>query len=633
MTEQELIYEMRQRFKEAYDATEKEYTAAIEDLEFFNGDQWPSDLKAERDADGRPTLVINKLPTFADQVIGDIRQNQPAITVKPVDSKADPKTAEIFSGLIKNIEVQSDADVAYDTAAESAVVCGFGAWRITTVYSDDDIFEQDIRVERIKNPFTVYWDPAATRWDRSDAKFCFITERVRKDVFIKQYPNATTSDAEGGRDTDLNWGDDHNVRVVEYWRKVPEKKVIYLVEKMNPLTGEVTRYTTDMKPNQQMLDPTWKVINKREVENNTLEWYKCTYGEILEKGIWAGQYIPIISVYGKEVNIENTSTYRGIVRHAKDSQRLYNYSRSSGAEIVSLAPKTPFLVTSKQIGNYSKLWDNAHRKNYPYLPYDVDPGNPQAIPHRSDPIMVNTGINNEIMIADQELHDTTGLQQASLGKKSNEKSGRAIIARQQEGDIANFAYYDNLGRALKYAGRVLIDLIPKIYDTARIVRVINQDGTDATVPINAPFVNQQGMEQVFDLTVGKYDVVVSIGPSYTTQREETAENMLRFIQAVPQAGMLLVDLFAKSLDWPGADKIEQRLKMMLPPQLQAQMEGRPPTPDPMQMQMQALEMKKAEAEAQGAALDSEEKFHRVDRMKRGLPPEPQPIKPPNIGKR
>ena len=454
-----------------------------------------------------------------------------------------------------------------------------------------------------------------------------------KAEFERQYPKASTSPAEGGHDQDLNWGNDKSVRVVEYWKKEPKTETVYLVEQQDQMTGAVTQFVTKMKPDQNMLDPSWRVVNKREIEGYTIEWYKATYGEILEETTWPGKYIPIVSVFGKETNIESTSTYRGMIRNAKDSQRLYNYSRSTGAEMISLAPKAPFLVTAKQINNYQHIWDNSHKKNYPYLPYDVDPGNPQAIPHRSEPVMVNTGINNEIMISDQELHDTTGLQQASLGMKSNEKSGRAIIARQKEGDVATFAYYDNLARSLRYAGRVLVDLIPKIYDTARMIRIINPDGTDKQVTVNAPSTDEQGMNQMFDLTVGKYDVTVSIGPSYTTQRQETAENMIQFIQAVPQAGMLLADLFAKSLDWPGADKIEERLRLLLPPQIQATLPGaappQPPAPDPMQM----IQMKHLEEQAKGAALDNEEKFHRVERLKRGLPPEPKEVKPVSSGKR
>lgn len=611
---EDVLGEIIDRFKEAYDAAGENYDNAIADLEFLEGDQWPSDLKADRIADGRPCLVINKLPAFTNQVIGDIRRNEPSIKIKPVDSKADPEVAEIMTGLIKNIEMQSEAEIAYDTAAESAVRCGIGAFRIGTDYAADDSFDQDIKFYRIKNPFTIYWDPAAQNFDKSDARYCFITEKIPRDEFQRLYPNASLIQFEGGKDRNILWGNDKSIRVAEYFKRVDDKKILYMIR--NKLTGE--EQVTENGP----YNTNWEEVRKREVESQKVVWYKATQHEILEgPQDWPGKHIPICMVYGEEVNIENKTVYNGMIRNARDPQRLYNYSRSSGAEIISLAPKAPYLVTMRQIANYQKIWDQAHKRNYPYLPYDADHENPQAIPKRAEPVGVNTGIQAEIMTADQELHDTTGLQQASLGKKSNEKSGKAILARQREGDIGNFTYYDNLGRALKYAGKILVDLIPRIYDTARVVRIINPDGQDKMVQINQPFMEEGpngAVEKIFDLTMGKYDVVVSIGPSYTTQRDEAAENMMAFINAVPNAGPLIADLFAKNLDWPGAAEIEKRLKLLLPPALQAEGEGGgppppPPPPDPGQM----VAMRGQAAEVQGKELDNRMKFNKMRREEMG----------------
>ncbi len=562
-----LIEEIRDRFKEAFDAVSIAYDEMIDDLNFLNGKQWPDDLQKEREADGRPCLTINKLPTFADQVAGDMRMNSPSLKIKPVDSRADPETAEVLTGLIRNIEVQSNAEAAYDTAAESAVQCGKGTFRIVTEYADDDVFEQDIRIKRVKNPFTVYWDPGANEWDKSDADWAFITERISRDEYERLYPKATFMDAEGGKDRDAQWGVDKTVRVAEYFKKVPENKTLMLLRE--PTTGQ-ERVSTENSEG-------WEVINQRTVKTHKIVWCKTNGREILDgPNDWPGKLIPIIEVWGKELNIEGKSIYRGIVRFAKDSQRLYNYSRSHGAEVTSLAPKSPFLVTAKQIGNYQAKWDQAHKKNFPYLPYDIDQTAPPPV--RQPPISANTGITQEILVSDQEMHDTTGLQLSNLGKKSNERSGKAIRARAREGDVANFAYYDNLARGLTYAGKVLLDLIPKIYDTARIVRILNDEGSDAFVPINQPLQRPDGRGQIFDLTVGKYDVVVTIGPSYSTQREEAADSMMTFLQAVPDAGPLIADLVAKNMDWPGASEFEKRLKALLPPGIAAGDGGQPPPP-------------------------------------------------------
>lgn len=618
--EDDLILEMRTRFEEAQDFWDPVYEDMLDDLNFANGDQWPEDLQKDREADGRPCLTINKVAVFGDQVIGDIRQNEPSIKVKPVDSGSDPDVAEILTGLIRNIEVQSNAEVAYDTAGESAVWCGKGTFRIVTEYADDDSFEQDIRIKRVKNPFTVYWDPAAQEFDKSDARYCYITERIPREEFTRQYPDAAIMDHAGGKDQSARWGGDKSVRVAEYFKRVEEKKTLYLLR--DPATGaEVVR---DEKPEG------WEVLKSRRVNSRKIVWYKTNGREILEGPTdWAGRYIPIVEVWGKEINIEGKSVYKGIIRNAKDPQRLYNFSRSSGAELTSLAPKAPYLVTAKMIGNYQRIWDQAHKKSFPYLPYDADPALAGGIPKRAEPISQSTAITQEIMVSDQELHDTTGLQQANMGQKSNEASGRAILARQREGDTANYPFYDNLGRALTYCGRVILDLIPKIYDTARILRVIGEGGEERFVPVNQQAQIRQPdgsvMEKVFDLTTGKYDVVISIGPSYATQREEARDLMLEFMKVVPAAGPIVADLFAKNLDYPGAQEIAARLRALLPPAVSgAAGQGPPPPqetqpPNPLDM----LKGQETQAKIEGMLLDNREKRGRIAKAEMGIEDENQ----------
>jgi len=583
----DLILEIRDRFREAYDYADPYYTEMIEDLEFLNGDQWPSSVKADRLADGRPCLQINKLPAFVDQLDGDMRQNTPAIKIKPVDSGADPDTAEVLTGLIRNIENQSMAKVAYATARLSAIQCGRGAWRVVTEYADDDVFEQDIRIKRIRNPFTVFWDPASQEWDRSDARYCFVTEKISREEFKRQYPKASTQEFPGGKDRALYWGDDKTIRVVEYWRKQPVRKTLYLLR--DPVTGET-----------YVKDETFEgydIVNTREVETFELQWYKASGAEILEGPTkWLGKLIPVVDVLGKEINIENKTIHRGIIRHAKDSQRLYNFSRSHDAETTALAPKSPYLVTSKQIGEYQRFWDNAHKKNYPYLPYEPDEKVQGGRPYREPPISLNTAIVQQIITADQELHDTTGLQLASLGKKSNEKSGIAIRERVREGDRGNFAYSDAMEIALTWTGKILIELIPKIYDTARVVRILGEDGSEDQVQINQEFVDKAtGEQRIHDLSVGKYDVAVSIGPSYQTQREEAADGMLQLFNFMPDPHKIAsADIIVKNLDWPGASELEKRFKRLLPPGMADEGGPPPPAPPPDPMQILALEKEKAE---------------------------------------
>jgi len=557
------IKDIIEEFNEAKDAVSDLREEMVDDLRFLRGkidDQWPREIIADRQPDGRPCLVINKLPSFVDQVEGDSRQNRPAIKVKPVDSKADPETARILTGLIKNIEMQSNAEIAYDTGISGAASCGMGAWRVTTEYASDDVFEQDIRIRRIKNQFTVYPDPNAQEISYEDGRFMFVTEKLARKVFDKQFPNTDPCSWIDSKSGIKNWVEKDAIRIAEYFEKAEESKTLYLLrlkESGELFTGQ--KLPPDMER--------YELSRERKVQTQTLKWSKVSGKEILEgPSDWPGRYFPIILVWGKELNVEGETDYRGVVRHAKDPQRLYNYNRSMGAEYVALAPKAPYIGTAKQFQGYEDTWKQASKKNYPYLLYNPDGEAPP--PSRTIPNMVNTGIQYEIMISDQELHDTTGLQQASLGEKSNEKSGIAIAERRRQGDRGQFAYNDNLIRALVYEGKVLVDLIPKIYDTERIERIFNEDGSNEQVTLNARFTDEKtGKDRIYDVTTGKYDTVVSVGPSYQTQREEGVGQMIELTKAMPNITPMIADLIVGNLDFPGAEEIQKRLQKLLPPGL------------------------------------------------------------------
>jgi hypothetical protein len=618
--ETDLIAEIKERFKIASTATEALYETMVEDLKFLNGDQWPLDLKQQREADGRPCLRINKLPAFHDRIVGDQRRNRPSIKVHPVDDKSDPDTAKVLTGLIRNIEVQSNADVAYDTAYDGASSCGLGAFRITTEYADDDVFDQDIKIKRIKNQFTVYVDPACQEADFSDARYMFVTEKMDREEYDHQYPKASTMEFQAHRDEQGSWVWEKQVRVAEYFWKETKKKKLFLIQMVDE--AEPKAVFEDELPTEE----NYTVLKERNVETDVIKWVRVNAHEVLEgPQEWPGRYIPVILVTGKETNIENETVFRGIVRHSKDSQRLYNYNRSQQAEINALAPRAPFIATAKQIKKYKHMWDNQHKRSYPYLLFEPDTKNPGP-PERQWPQPPSTGIQNEILIADQELHDTTGLPLASMGEKSNEKSGKAIAERRLQGDIGQIVYADNLGRAMRFAGKVLIDLIPKIYDVPRIVRILNEDETEEHVQLNAPFQDKEtGKERIYDVTTGKYDVTVSVGPSYQTQRQEAADSMSAFIQAFPESAPIVSDLMVKNMDWPGAEEISQRLKRLVPPQVlgpEPEDGEPPPPPDPAEVEQQAQQAAMAESEvkikmmeAEKAALEVEKEREEVRKTK------------------
>lgn len=554
-TDDEILKLARERRQAAVESHGVNRDASTEDLKFIEGGhQWPEDLRAEREDTGRPCLEINKLPGYLDQLVGEQRQNRPAIKIIPFDSDSDPDTAEIFTGLIRNIEYVSQAKVAYDHAFEHAAASGEGFFQIATEYAEDDIFDQNIVIKPILNSSTVHWDPGAEDVTLKDADWFIVETKMKRADFEDKYPDSALVGWNDDGDYDVEWVTKDEIKVAAYWLKVPIEKTIYQVLNEDGTTKIVNELAEDEKSVKERVVKTHKVVR-----------YLITSHDILEgPSDFASKYIPIIPVWGKELNINGRRVLRGIVRHAKDPQRLYNYSRSSGAELTSLAPKSPYLATPKQLEDHTKQWDKSSKSNYPYLYYNPDP-EAQGAPKREAPPQASSAIQSEIVIADQEIDDTTGLYEASRGERSNEKSGKAIIARQAKGNIANFAYMDNLARAKIHAGKILIDLLQNVYDTERIIRIMNEDETTQHITINS--YDPEEKKPLNDITTGKYDAMVTIGSSYATQREESADSMMAFLQAYPAAAPIIGDLIAKNMNWSGADEISKRLKKLLPPGL------------------------------------------------------------------
>lgn len=553
----ELVKTARKRFAEAVDAESDNRDVAIEALNFRHGDQWPEDIKASREREGRPCLTLNRIPQYVRNVINDIRMVRPAIKVRPVDSQSDPETANILNGMIRQIEKSCNAESAYDWAAEYAITGGWGYFRITTEYEDEYSFNQCIKIERIANPFSVYMDPNRSEPDGSDAKWCFVIDTMSREQFEAKYPDANSEWSEqiGNGMSKDDWFSKDSVRVAEYWVKEEEEYTISLVT--DPISGQeyITEGEVDGFPS-------------RKTTRSTVKQYIITGQEVLEENSWAGRYIPIVPVIGEELNIEGETYYRGMVTDMIDTQRQYNYWRTASTERVALYAKAPYIGFRGQFK--STKWRNANTKNYPYLEVEIMEDYPNlSLPQRERPPDISTGIANEIQTCSQEFGAVSGIYEPSLGQESNERSGRALIQRQRAGDMATYHFVDNLARALTHAGRILVDLIPKIYDTSRIVYILHPGGEDEQIRVNEPYTDQNGKERMYDLKTGKYDVVVDIGPSFATQRQEASEAMLEMLKAFPEAAPIIGDLVAKNFDWPESDEVAKRLKTMLPPEILA----------------------------------------------------------------
>lgn len=592
-------------FKAAADAESEQRKAMLDDLEFVKlGKQWPEGVEAKRAREGRPCLTINRLPAFGKQVTNDARQNRPAIKCHPIGDKADRETAEILNGLIKNIEYSSNADVAYDNALDNSVHCGLGYITVNIDYADADSFDKDIRIERVANVFSVYGDPQSTAADSSDWNTAFVTDRIKETEFKKRWPKASVANFEAGPERNEEWYEESMIQIAERWIRV-----LTPVKLLKLSDGSIMAEAEYLKMRDILEVQGVKVTGDRETKQHKVTQRIITGAEILEENDWPGKYIPIIPCYGDEVNIEGKRSFQGLFHFAKDAQRNYNYWRTATTELIALAPKTPFIGPEGAFDADLDKWLTANTDSHAFIQYKG-----QQPPQRQAFAGPPAGALQEALNASDDLKNIMGLHDASLGKQSNETSGRAILARQREGDVATFNFTDNQSRMIRHAGRVIVDLIPKVFDVPRIVRCIKEDGTNYSVPINQPVQEVQappqpgqppgapqaapkfqpippeqqdelkGLAKVFDLAAGKYDVTCESGPSYTTKREESAEQMMMFVQANPQVAPLIGDLIAKNLDWPGADEIAKRLQGMLPPGAQGQ------NPQVMQMQQQMQQM-------------------------------------------
>lgn len=584
----DVLSTMRSRFTMAMSAMSESREDELDDLRFMAGSpdnqwQWPADVLATRGSvqgqtiNARPCLTINKLPQHVKQVTNEQRQNRPSGKVIPADDKGDIEVAEIFEGMVRHIEYMSDADVVYDTACENQVTYGEGYYRILTEYCYDDSFDQDIRLGRIRNAFSVYMDPTIQDPAGSDAEWCFITEDLPKSEYERLFPDAAPLSsilAQGVGDSSLSqWLTENTIRIAEYfyYEHTPTKLNLY--------PGNQAFFDGG-REDKQMKAMGLKPLKHRMVDFKKVIWMKTNGYEVLQREEWAGKWIPVIRVVGNEFEVDGRIFVSGLVRNAKDAQRMYNYWVSQEAEMLALAPKAPFIGYGGQFEGYEQQWKTANTTNWPYLEVNPDVtdgmGATLPLPQRAPPPLAQTGLIQAKMGASDDIKSTTGQYDSSLGATSNERSGKAILARERQGDVGTFHYGDNLTKAIRFGTRQLIDLIPKIYDTERIARIVGIDGEVSMVKINPEqaepvkkITDQAGVvtEKVYNPSVGYYDVVATTGPGYMTKRQEAMEAMAQILQGNPQLWSVAGDLFVKNMDWPGAQELAERLAKTIDPKL------------------------------------------------------------------
>lgn len=569
---------------------------ALEDIKFAAGDQWPVEIQNSRNLEARPCLTINKIDAYVRQVCNQQRQQRPRIKVHPVNNEGDLKIAQVIEGITRHIEINSCADTAYDTAFDYAVRMGWGYWRIITDYVREDSFDQEIYIQPVDNPFTVYFDPNSVAPDGSDAETVLLTSVISKKVFREMYPGADDGvgfQPRGTGDDVAEWVTKEDIRIAEYFYTVRERTHLCL------LTDGTKAYEDELPSTDEMMLAGVGVLEKRPTVRKRIKWCKLTAMQVLEEKDWPGKYIPIVPCYGAQVIVDDKRKKYGLVRYAKDPQRMYNFWRTSMTESVALAPKAKWLLAEGQDEGHENEWALANIKSAPVLRYkqtDIE-GKPAPPPQRLQPEPPPVGILTAADAISNDLQTVLGIFDPSQQLPGN-MSGKALLGQQNQVDLSNFHFYDNMTRSIKHTGKIILDLIPKIYDTQRVLRIIGVDGEPDLVTINERTAVGEVLNNV---TVGEYDVVMDTGPGYNSKRQQAVEAMMPLL-ANPELFQVAGDLVFRNMDFPGADVIADRLSAMNP---LAQIDEKSDIPPAVQMKLMQGAQQIQQLQQQIAVLSQE----------------------------
>jgi hypothetical protein len=596
-----LLSRIRNRYDDGVGAFEENRRMHSEDLNFvYNSEsmgQWdPVVLEARR---GKPNYTFNRVIGPVNIVVADMRQTRPAGKVRPTNHAANEATAEVLAGLMRSIEDESRADPIYKNQYKFAVAGGFGAWRLMPEYASDDSFDQVLRIKDIPNPQTVIWDPECSDACAGDAMWCIIGERVSKEKYRSLFPNADSETSFHISRDSYGWFTDKEVRVVEYMERVPFEKEIAMYS-----DGSVEDYTPEKKAVEKQFEEAGltaaqghkRVLKTRIVQKWRVMWVKCDGGQILEGPIFYDwNRIPVVRVPGRYINIEGRKKLQSLIRHAKDAQRTYNSRVCDMIERSALIPKAPYLVTENMIKGYEAEWSQSNTSSRPYLPYNVDKNaiNADGMPFRNPPIDMPQGSIALAQQAAQDIQATTGYFDPAIGNAEdmNRVSGKALVQHTRRSDLGSFEFIDGFSDALQLTWEIGIDMIPTIYDSQRVIRIVGNDEVEKMVEINAE--DPLSGDIIHDLKKGTYSCKVTIGPSYQTARQEALATLIDAAEAIPMLAQMAPDLLAKNIDIPDAEELTRRLRIplikqgIIQPTEQEKQNMPNPQPTPQELMQQA----------------------------------------------
>jgi Phage P22-like portal protein len=560
----------KERFKICVDAESRRRAEAITDFEFYAGFQWDPGVRARRENPGnpRPCLTINRMPGFVDHVVNNMRQSRPAIKVDPVSDGADEEQAQIRQGLLRHIEVNSQADIAYDTGFENMCIGGLGWMRIVSDWASPVSNDQELYIRWVSNPFTIYSDPNVQLPDWSDMKHAFVIADLTPQEFKAQFgpetETATLANFESIGDQQKDWFPGGKIRIAEYFHIEYRKDVLYtLTDGKMVLLSELEEGPLDDEIEDE------RMCNVPEVH-----WDLINGIEVLKHRIWPGFDIPLIPVIGNVTELNGEKIISGMIRPAREPQRAYNFAYSNFMELMGLAPRSTWIAVAAQIDAYREQYERSNTDPQAVLPYDPvvdESGRQYPPPQRISPSPDLTACLQTIQTCDQQMKAVFSIYDASLGQKGPQESGLAINARKIESDTGVYKWGDNFIRALRRIGIVLNDLLKYYYNTpGKIMNILRDDGSRMRTVFNQEHVNPKTNRPItYDLSKGEFAVVISTGPSAETKRQESRDGMIEFVTKLdPQAMQVVAPHIVEEMDWPGKDKIAAALKKVLPPNLQ-----------------------------------------------------------------
>jgi len=569
-----LIEKSLKRFKITADAESESRRQALEDLRFSIGTgQWDEAVKANREIEGKPCLTINRAPAFLRQYTGEERQHRPAMLVSPVGNGADVDTAKIHQGVLRHIEVVSNADVTYDNSYDMMMRIGWCPWRVKEDYVNEMSFNREPRIDSIENPFAAYLSPVRNAVGQ-DPLWAHIVTDYSKEDYIAEFGNTDMVKLNfptSMGNAEPEWVTKDGARVAEYWSIELQPKILCLFDDGH----------TELKDEVRKKDKPY-IVDERDTIIRKVHCVKHDAMRVLKRYDYLGKYIPFPEVNGVRLNVNGKIYRAGMVRDYRDAQRIYDFMVTRAVEQVDMVSKDPLWVADAN-AQYGEDYRQMNRKNFSHLFYKARDaqGNELPVPQRAGREAPIQAMSEIIKQADYDMKAVIGIYGPSLGEESGnaQESGFAIMTRQQQSDTGAVAWHDNLNRAIMWEGKILLDLWPKLIPAARVQRIINPDDSvkhqvvfngqnsdpqEAQAMLNA----QMGLKRAYDVGVGDYDLTLSTGPMYKAARQEAFRAMTALITEEPQMISMIGDIWAKNADFPDADVLATRFKKMLPPNLQ-----------------------------------------------------------------